>query len=407
MIELKLFGDNSIQKNEKQKDDFAFFCRTMGLNKAQIDFIFNSTFIESTPYEPNVEDYLDSKSFKTEGFYNFPDADRLINTNDIKKIATSMTRQTPKDDEEAKKIFDSFKNDLKEQDVTMEQYASLRSYTEQNYYEDFNKYMRLGKEQFFKFKVEQFLDEIKNNYEKQKLVDKYKVLNENIDNMRTCISEILTRCARDNLFEKKEINDVLDRYSSVVVDILRENNIEIFARNYSIVELMCDNMKSALGFSYKGIKQPTILHRVISVETFHRELGILSKDTNLTKDNLLGRVIQNDAFTSTSIDSTIINKRLLYKANQAINASLNDINAYIYLEILAPSGTKGLNIGKMSRYINEYEVVLAPNDLYIYDINEKFYFRGVTKITCIAISKDISDYPALIPDRIKNPEIER
>ena len=163
-ISVNLFDDPNTKV--ASKDEFEFFCRTMGLNNDQIRVILNSTYSN----ENKVEDFLDGEKYELE---------RLVPVGtllkqDKRQIASELLGYWPKNEKEAMEVFDTFERTLKDQNISLEQYVAIRKYTDYTNYKDINKYLRF--EEDFKKSINECIEiakEIINYEEKSELYINY------------------------------------------------------------------------------------------------------------------------------------------------------------------------------------------------------------------------------------------
>lgn len=406
-----------------RKNDFVFFCRTMGLNDKQINVILNSTFKTG-----EVESLLNVDKYcrKTTKMHFMP------GWNDIKNGSINeyinWAREKAFINNEEYKILQKFEDDLALQNVNLEQFFALNLYTDEcgfedetcsagASYRDINYVMRFGVENFKQRARNNFLFKMKNNVFEiiaLKMVNKtlkgdYEVAINSKRAIIDCVDDILALStkstslskskiypAQNSVWDKGNIESIVSKYKKAMDNDVYEFAKELlidFGEKIYIAERLSDVIKSLIGYSAKTISEPVVLHRVTTVFTLRDGLGIKDSSININAKSLVGAVIQDDGFTSTSTSFPL-------ERVEENNFKLDNLQSKVYIEILAPSGTKGVAIQSVSVFNDENEVLLNPNQMYIYDIDEDYYVEEIgikiPKISVVLLSRDISSYPTTI-----------
>lgn len=418
-----IFDNSNIESNKQEeynalKDNFILFCKGMGLDDKQIDVILNSNFKEQ-----QIDDVFDTEKYKRE---DKPTKTTLPEWKDIAYDTFENFVETRHNleniTENEYNILKDFRKDLEAHNLSMEQFLALNLYTDEGgiddytesmtaNYKNFNYALRKGMDKFKDKELSDFLTdpshsvfEILTTRTMEKTCNyKYDIPLNAKQAIRDCATELLNHPPIENFWDKGNVESIVDKYKSEIGEDIFDDAKEMlvdFGTRYLLVERMIDVIKTTIGYSAKSLEQPTILHRVTTVKALRDRLGIEDTDITLDAEFLQGRMIQDKGFTSTS-------KKLLSDHIYVEKSKLSDPDSDIYLEILAPAGTKGVSLGKISIYDNEQEVLLNPNDMFILNVEENFYSKKasstIPKITVVLISKDISDYPTILHEEEKQP----
>ena len=384
-----------ILKNNEHINKIKEFCESMGLNQEQIDCILASNYTQGY----NTELVNDEKE-KTKKVLK-ENRSSLVSVNKRQALRNFFTKQ-------------KLKKSLSTQHLTLDEFLAIKSYTMNSF--GMNLYAREGAKSYRQYilKLELFREGKNSDLlsphillkigEKTKnksdlVIDNKKIISKQVD-------KLLQTDSKGDLWSKQEIEDVLKDISDEVGQDVVDATVSVL---YDCVNELSekikdyDTIKQTIGYKNDGLNKPTILHRINSMSGMNSVFGVELKDgETLTKNDVIGKVVNDDAFTSTS---TLYCEELAKEGNAICRGG--DV---VYMDLLAPQGTKGALLSSIAHFSGEKEILLNPNSIYIYDAEERKDIDEiggeikVLKVYGIAISHDITSYPTKINEINNSPE---